>query len=515
MMLMFNLKCFILILLGLFIFQQNIHFINTVKLQTQQNIPADLNNMSAADLEKLAAKEGVSLDQNAPVVAPAVPEAKEPQSAEELMKSLSSISSGDISKLNMEELKGLAGDDKTYEGKSCDSIKRMGQQKDYCEKKYLLSEGEEKTVECMKSFCTDCCRGVESCETRCHKSHALFGEHDPEEMLISVCSYKDQGPQFKGFCKSMLTESDPKEYDNCLTNFCFDCCSNELKINDQNDPEIMKCLEGCKPPKPKQEDTEGGEGQPPVPGTKGAEMMMQADKEMMEASQKEDKDTQRQKDSLVKDLKNDNSKDQDEEIKVLADFGGKKQSEEIKKEEDSMKSKSKESENKNDENENLLIDFEKQDQDKTKKIDSINLNSLSNKNSDKSNEEIYEQKEKSKSHNKKPNEILNKEESRNHEKDDILKNQEYKNMENKTLTKTIKKRVNKNDSSEQAKLEKIHNKKSYSESEMGEADKLINKEKEKIQKSHKSSKSHIKFKKISFSERTKGIYKLYYYFHIL
>jgi hypothetical protein len=436
------------------------------------------------------------LDPNAPAEAPAAPEIKEPQSAEELMKSLSSISTGDISKLNMEELKGLAGDDKTYEGKSCDSIKKMGQQKDYCEKKYLLSEGEEKTVECMKAFCTDCCRGVESCEEKCHKSHAMFGDHDPEEMLISVCSYKDQGPQFKGFCKSMLTESDPKEYDNCLTNFCFDCCSNELKINDQNDPEVMKCLDGCKPPKPKQEDEHDGDGHPPVPGTKEADML-QADKDMMEASQKIDNDTQKEKDSLIKDLKKDNGKEEEEEIKVLADFGGKKHSEEMKSEEDNLKPK--DGGSKSDEKENLLIDFEKQAQEINRKLEN---KKSENSNKEKSSGHNHENSEKSEIKREKKN--IHEE---NQEKDEIPKSEKIKKdqnsndkkMKNNSFPKTIKKRVNKNDSLEQAKLEKLHEKKDNRNSEMDEAEKMFKKE-----KSHKSQKSHIKVKKFSFSERTKG-----------
>lgn len=57
------------------------------------------------------------------------------------------------------------------------------------------------------------------------------------------------GPSFKSFCNSMINDKDPKEYEQCFTNFCLDDCSNELKVFDFNDSEVVKCLDVCRPPK--------------------------------------------------------------------------------------------------------------------------------------------------------------------------------------------------------------------------------------------------------------------------
>jgi len=129
---------------------------------------------------------------------------------------------------------------------SCDEIKKFGKQRVYCEEKYLLKFGEEKTVNCMKNFCSICCEKDEGCLDKCSTTHSFFNGHDPEEMFITVCSNENMGPAFKNFCSSMIVDNNPKEFDQCFTNFCFDCCSNELKINDFNDIEIQKCLNLCK-----------------------------------------------------------------------------------------------------------------------------------------------------------------------------------------------------------------------------------------------------------------------------
>jgi len=124
---------------------------------------------------------------------------------ENLINSISSIDETGLDNLSMDDIKKIAKEDKTYDGQSCDQIKQMGQQKDYCEKKFLLTDGEEKTVDCMKSFCYYCCNGKDSCQEKCSSTHAMFSDHDPEEMFINVCSNKSTCTSFDGFCKSMQT----------------------------------------------------------------------------------------------------------------------------------------------------------------------------------------------------------------------------------------------------------------------------------------------------------------------
>lgn len=152
----------------------------------------------------------------------------------------------------IESLDSLSASKKPKEEESltgmetCEDIKKFGKQRLYCEEKYLLKEGEEKTVNCMKNFCSICCGSDESCVDRCSTTHSFFKGHDPEEMFISVCAFENMGPAFKNFCGSMIVDDNKEEYDKCFTNFCFDCCSNELKITDFNDVEIQKCLNICK-----------------------------------------------------------------------------------------------------------------------------------------------------------------------------------------------------------------------------------------------------------------------------
>lgn len=98
----------------------------------------------------------------------------------------------------------------------------------------------------MKNFCSICCKSDENCVDKCSSTHSFFKGHDPEEMFISVCANENMGPAFKNFCGSMIVDDNKQEFDQCFTNFCFDCCSNELKISDFNDVEIQKCLKICK-----------------------------------------------------------------------------------------------------------------------------------------------------------------------------------------------------------------------------------------------------------------------------
>ena len=287
MTLMLDLKLFIFILLGISIIEKNL--ILSVKLKMTQIETAPNLNM---DLEKLKEMEKLESSAN---------KTQDASEQEDLEKSLSEK---DLSSIKLDDLKEIEQDDSEknkFDGQSCESIKKLGQQKNYCESKYLLTQGEEKTVECMRSFCSVCCDGDRDCQNKCTKAHAFFADHDPEEMFISVCSNKDMGPSFDGFCKSMLTESDPNEYDQCITNFCFDCCSNELKINDFNDPEMVKCLGICKPPKKDEDAT-------PVPGTLATPLTNEIEKndlsndlkiesKLQELSKQNDKDREQVEDS--------------------------------------------------------------------------------------------------------------------------------------------------------------------------------------------------------------------------
>jgi len=134
------------------------------------------------------------------------------------------------------------------QNQSCEQIKNMGKQKEFCESKFLLQKGEEKTVDCLKNFCGICCEEDQSCIETCRRTHALNVKEDPEDMFMDVCSYKSMGSSFHGFCETMLTEKNKGDYEECFKNFCFDCCSNELKITDFNDTGMQKCMKICQPP---------------------------------------------------------------------------------------------------------------------------------------------------------------------------------------------------------------------------------------------------------------------------
>ena len=126
----------------------------------------------------------------------------------------------------------------------CDEIKKLGQQKEFCENKYL-SENENKAIDCIKNFCNICCENIE-CITKCSHTHSFFPNHDPENILISVCSNKNLGPSFSKFCSNLI-KNDQNEFGKCIYNFCYDCCTNELKIYDSEDKKVKECLKGCKP----------------------------------------------------------------------------------------------------------------------------------------------------------------------------------------------------------------------------------------------------------------------------
>lgn len=131
---------------------------------------------------------------------------------------------------------------------SCDQIKKLGKQRDYCENKFIAIEGKEKKIECLKNFCLICCESETYCSNSCLKAHSLYESNDPEELLTDVCSYKNMGKTFLTFCDNLIKEKNIKEYEECFNNVCFDCCSNELRVTDFNDQSIIKCLRTCLPP---------------------------------------------------------------------------------------------------------------------------------------------------------------------------------------------------------------------------------------------------------------------------
>ncbi len=113
----------------------------------------------------------------------------------------------------------------------------------------LNKGGEKKTVECMSDFCQTCCEEKSNnCIETCSNAHSLYSSNDSEELFMDVCSHKNMGTSFHGYCETFLSNKNKSEYNECFRNFCNDCCSNELKITDLNDPAISKCMKICQPP---------------------------------------------------------------------------------------------------------------------------------------------------------------------------------------------------------------------------------------------------------------------------
>jgi len=128
---------------------------------------------------------------------------------------------------------------------NCEEIKKLGQQKTFCKKKFPADD-KIQLLNCMKTFCEICCgAGDISCIKYCKQSHSLFPDHDPEEMLLSVCSLKKMTDSFKSVCDTLLVNKKTEEYSECFSNICFDCCSNELGITDSKDSKMKKCLSSC------------------------------------------------------------------------------------------------------------------------------------------------------------------------------------------------------------------------------------------------------------------------------
>lgn len=158
----------------------------------------------------------------------------------------------------------------------------------------------------MKNFCSICCKSDENCQDKCSTTHSFFKGHDPEEMFISVCSKENMGPAFQNFCGSMIVDDNKDEYNQCFTNFCFDCCSNELKITDFNDSEIQKCLKICKEGKSKtgvedsKKPTQKKESQNKKTNSKPIELSDEIKKILQKPS--EEKELKANDDSLTRDL---------------------------------------------------------------------------------------------------------------------------------------------------------------------------------------------------------------------
>lgn len=144
------------------------------------------------------------------------------------------------------KLENLERDYSKVQKQTCDQIKKLGKQRYYCESKFI-SHKEEKTIECIKTFCNTCCEQELNCIDTCNMAHSLYENNDPEELFLDVCSYKKMGNSFHGFCENIINGKNKEDYQECFRNFCFDCCSNELKISDLMDPEITKCMKICQP----------------------------------------------------------------------------------------------------------------------------------------------------------------------------------------------------------------------------------------------------------------------------
>jgi len=130
--------------------------------------------------------------------------------------------------------------------KNCPEIKKLGQQKKFCEKK-IPSKVKKEIFNCMKKFCSECCDGDNNqCHKNCSDSHSLFPDHDPEELLLSICSLKNTSDSFYKVCDSLILNRNSEEYKECFSNMCFDCCHNELGIDDMHDKKMKKCIKECK-----------------------------------------------------------------------------------------------------------------------------------------------------------------------------------------------------------------------------------------------------------------------------
>lgn len=158
------------------------------------------------------------------------------------------FSSLDTNKINSNK-ENLKNDYSKLQNQSCEQIKKLGKQRVYCESKSIQNKDKEKTIECIKTFCDSCCEQEPNCIETCHTAHSLYENNDPEQLFLDVCSYKSMGKSFHGFCQDILSEKTKEDYEECFRNFCFDCCSNELKISDITDPAISKCMKVCEPPK--------------------------------------------------------------------------------------------------------------------------------------------------------------------------------------------------------------------------------------------------------------------------
>jgi hypothetical protein len=123
---------------------------------------------------------------------------------------------------------------------SCVEVKRLGQQKDYCEGNFLNDYNE-----CIAGFCLFCCKDDIQCNEKCLGTHGPVGDM----YVSSTCAYKTMGPSFEGFCKNLISDNiDNQEFIGCVASFCEDCCFKELKLSDGANERVIKCKEVCMPP---------------------------------------------------------------------------------------------------------------------------------------------------------------------------------------------------------------------------------------------------------------------------
>jgi hypothetical protein len=124
---------------------------------------------------------------------------------------------------------------------SCENIKKVGQQKEYC-----INKKNDNSLECIRDFCKICCGEESNCRDRCTHTHCFYPQHDPENILISSCDNKIMGNSFAKFCNSLQNESIEK-FESCINGFCNECCFNELSLKDKYDNKVLECTTKCKP----------------------------------------------------------------------------------------------------------------------------------------------------------------------------------------------------------------------------------------------------------------------------
>lgn len=171
---------------------------------------------------------------------------------------------------------------------SCSEIKKYNKEKEYCVSLNIKEIKSSKskinsTVNCMKDFCPVCCKtksvnndnfnnniiDTQQCNDLCSKERKFYTSNNTLDILNSVCEYDNMKKIFNNYCGFFKENDNDEEYESCFKNFCFDCCTKELGIdnsnwnpNNKNDPftklisneindiengSISKCLKKCFP----------------------------------------------------------------------------------------------------------------------------------------------------------------------------------------------------------------------------------------------------------------------------